>query len=90
MRAQFPNVHIPLSNEEYEIKLGLNTRIPGCPCAECKNVDSGVLYRRLAFEDYDNLDASEHLTYHQYFLCWSHVYGYALQDRIWGKYDGSP
>ena len=68
--------------------LGQNTRAPACPCSICSTskAGSGTLYRRVIFDDYDEISLdSESLTDHQYFLCFSHIYAYALQDRLWGQ-----
>lgn len=85
MKTYQVNKHIP--KEQGNDSLGLNTRAPSCQCAVCAAATSETLYQRVAFDDYDdiNIDSTTELTEHQYFLCWSHVYAYALQDRLWGK-----
>ncbi|KAF2109457.1 P-loop containing nucleoside triphosphate hydrolase protein [Lophiotrema nucula] len=74
--------HIPAVNEDKQ--LGSNRRIAECPCATCRVTSEGSL-RRLPFDDYDNIaiDSPNGLTDHQYSLCYSHVYAYALRDRFW-------
>jgi hypothetical protein len=78
-------IHTPILGND----LDADMRIPECPCARCTTVrnDSEILHRRLAFDEYDDIDLMErtHITDHQYFLCFSHVYAYALRDRTWGK-----
>lgn len=80
------NIHWPTATENE--KLGVHIRLPGCTCAVCVAAGSvsAATYPQLTFDDYDNIDLNlnENLTDHQYFLCFSHVYAYCLQDRFWG------
>jgi hypothetical protein len=82
-----PDKHLPGVGDDES--LGTNTRFPACPCAICSSGDNNAekLFQRLKFDDYDEipLDTDLKLTEHQYFLCYSHVYAFVLQDRIWGK-----
>ncbi|KAJ5884802.1 ATPase AAA-type core [Penicillium taxi] len=80
-----PNAHTPCENfVGYE--LGERTRTARCPCQSCetKNPRKNGVERRV-FDDYDDIDLSsrETLDDHQYLLCWSHVYGFVLKDRVW-------
>lgn len=81
------NRHDP--NLDSDHTLGQHTRVPACSCPICANISRGSekLYRRVIFDDYDeiSLDLEQGLTEHQYLLCFSHVYAYALQDRVWGQ-----
>lgn len=85
--ADQPNRHMP--NIDSGEELGLDVRVPKCGCKVCAATTDALELsnRTLAFEDYDDisLDSVDSLTEHQYFLCFSHVYAYALQDRCWGK-----
>ncbi|KAF2135438.1 uncharacterized protein K452DRAFT_239383 [Aplosporella prunicola CBS 121167] len=79
-----PNLHVPGLQDE--IELGARTRIPACQCIACEySASDAPIYQRLAFDDYDDIDleVTKTLTDEQYMLCWSHVYGYALHDRLW-------
>lgn len=70
-------------------KPGARARVPGCQCETCGqyNFDTQI-YVRLAYESYDNIDPKRpgELDDHQYFLCASHLYGFILKDRIYGKF----
>ncbi|KAF2730213.1 P-loop containing nucleoside triphosphate hydrolase protein [Polyplosphaeria fusca] len=84
LKGEF-NRHIPRVNEDDA--LGKNTRIPECPCTNCvlRKSDAETRSRRLTYDEYDfiPLEQSQDLTDHQYLLCFSHVYAYALIDRLW-------
>ncbi|KAL0258658.1 hypothetical protein SLS55_006156 [Diplodia seriata] len=82
------NMHWPGPRQEGE--LGSLTRIPACQCAQCEYEASKTsIYHSLAFDDYDDIDlhATTTLSDDQYMLCFSHVYAYALQDRLWDLLD---
>ncbi|OMP85294.1 26S protease regulatory subunit 8 [Diplodia seriata] len=81
-------MHWPGPRQEGE--LGSLTRIPACQCAQCEYEASKTsIYHSLAFDDYDDIDlhATTTLSDDQYMLCFSHVYAYALQDRLWDLLD---
>lgn len=84
--ARHVNLHVPNVNVDYT--LGQYTRVAACSCSTCFEVSGGsdTLYGRVIFDDYDDisLDSEQGLTDHQY-SCFSHVYAYALQDRLWGQ-----
>jgi len=79
--------HIPKVGTDDD--LGKDIRVPQCSCNLCTAVNSNAetLYRRVTFDEYDDISlvSQSTLTDHQYRLCFSHVYAYALQDRMWGK-----
>jgi len=64
------------------------SRAPRCECTECEGL-KGVKeeYVHTTFGDYDNIDPTEtkELSDHQYFLCMSHMFGFILKDRTYGK-----
>lgn len=75
--------------------IGLNIRTPRCECSVC---EEQLLHQphlthqqRPRFADYDDLQITlDKMTDHQYSLCCSHVFGYILNDRVWGKSDLKP
>ncbi|KAJ5757129.1 ATPase AAA-type core [Penicillium nucicola] len=80
-----PNAIIPVSNV-YDVELGERTRIAHCRCKTCATRDlRQTSMERRSFDDYDDIDlkSRKNLTDHQYLLCWSHVYGFILKDRVW-------
>jgi hypothetical protein len=64
------------------------SRVPGCECAECEDLE-GVKeeYIKTTFSDYDDINPREtnELSEHQYLLCMSHMFGFVLKDRTYGK-----
>ncbi|KAJ5553329.1 ATPase AAA-type core [Penicillium frequentans] len=80
-----PNARVPIETVQ-DVDLGERTRKAKCPCETCEadSANKNNVQRR-AFDDYDkiNLNSPGVLTDQQYVLCWSHVYGYVLNDRAW-------
>ncbi|KAJ5554089.1 ATPase AAA-type core [Penicillium frequentans] len=80
-----PNARAPIENLE-DVELGERTRKAQCQCETCEadSANKNNVQRR-AFDDYDKIDLNSPgaLTDQQYVLCWSHVYGYVLNDRAW-------
>ena len=68
--------------------LGERARAPRCECSRCKSVDShqGVSIST-TFGDYDSIKPSrtEGLTDHQALVCMSHMFGFILKERSYGK-----
>ena len=68
---------------------GARARVPGCQCEKCEQYNFKTqIYVPLAYESYDNIDPNKpgELDDHQYFICASHLYGFILKDRIYGKF----
>jgi hypothetical protein len=65
---------------------GKRTREPKYLCKTCETNNLHRVVQRRTFDDYDIIDLTSKSTLsdHQYLLCWSHVYGYVLEDRAWG------
>jgi hypothetical protein len=63
-------------------------RGPRCECRPCKSKDSvSERYISAPFSDYDSIDPKKvnELTDHQALLCMSHMFGFILKDRTYGK-----
>jgi hypothetical protein len=68
---------------------GGRARVPGCQCEKCEQYNFKTqIYVPLAYESYDDIDPNKQgaLNDHQYFICASHLYGFILKDRIYGKF----
>lgn len=63
-------------------------RAPRCECADCEDLE-GVKkeYITTTFSGYDYINPREtkELSEHQYLLCMSHMFGFVLKDRTYGK-----
>jgi arylamine N-acetyltransferase len=68
--------------------IGERARGPRCECSRCTDSDTvKEKYISATFSDYDNIDPKEtkELSEHQYMLCMSHMFGFILKDRTYGK-----
>ena len=68
---------------------GGRARVPGCQCEKCEQYNFKTqIYVPLAYESYDDIDPNKQgaLNDHQHFICASHLYGFILKDRIYGKF----
>ena len=68
--------------------IGQRARSPRCECSVC--VALNVLketYLPAVYSDYDSIDPEkdEHISDQKYLLCQSHMYGFVLKDRLYGK-----
>jgi len=69
--------------------LGERARGPRCECSRCTDFATvEQKYVSATFSDYDNIDpkVTKELSSHQYMLCMSHMYGFILKDRTYGKF----
>jgi len=69
-------------------KPGARARAAGCQCEKCQKYQlENQIYVPLVYESYDDIKPKEvvEVTEHQYFLCNSHLYGFILKDRRYGK-----
>lgn len=82
-----PTIHVPCQGAC--TKFASNGRTPACQCPNCvaKRIRTRET-QRIELDGYEEikLSAETELTEHQYLLCWSHVYGFLLKDREWGKF----
>lgn len=81
----------PLSYEEEDElveDVGKRSRAPRCECQTCIDLDpTGTTYIATTFSDYDSINPRTPggLSDHQYMLCMSHMFGFILKDRVYGK-----
>jgi hypothetical protein len=72
-------------------KVGQNARIAQCLCHDCSSVSATFnrAHTHPTYSDYDHIDPfaadRKELTEHQYLLCASHMFGFILKDRAYGK-----
>ena len=75
-------------NNNINDSLGESARSPRCECSACtaSNIQKET-YLRATYSDYDNIDLTkrEQILDHHYLLCASHMYGFVLKDRSYGK-----
>jgi hypothetical protein len=72
-----------------DTKVGKKARTPRCECSSCTNFDTvKENCISVTFGDYDDIDPKEieNLSEHQYLLCMSHMFGFILKDRAYGKF----
>lgn len=84
-RTEFDSLYIwHLGGEPTNI--GERARAPRCECSKCANVGTEK-YVLSTFSDYDDIDPKKisELSEHQYMLCMSHMFGFILKDRAYGK-----
>ena len=69
------------------IDLGERARGPHCECSRCTD-PAKEKYLSVTFSDYDSIDPKKtaDLSEHQYMLCMSHMFGFILKDRTYGKF----
>jgi hypothetical protein len=69
-------------------KLGAGARRPRCRCDTCETAYLETTnYVMLTFANYDDINPREtkELTEHQYLICYSHLFGFILKDRVFRK-----
>lgn len=86
--GEFSFLHQTREKSFLNQKIGENARSPHCECIQC--VASDILKTTFLFatySDYDSISPKEieKLIDHQYLLCSSHMFGFILKDRSYGK-----
>jgi len=87
-REEFASMYTWRLGEEVTA-IGERARGPRCECSQCTDLDTTKeKYVSATFSDYDNIDPKEtkELSEHQYMLCTSHMFGFILKDRTYGKF----
>lgn len=74
------------------LDIGEKTRVPQCECKECApSHKQEEVFTPLKYSNYDRVDpkAVEELSWHQYLIMSSHMFGFILKDRQYGMLNRS-